>query len=107
MRISDWSSDVCSSDLLGSQDRIAQAYQTARAAQAGAITWDPEFAWRMADNSYLPLPLATDMVALALAAQAEVHRRLKVSWGHKDAIDALENVAEVEARSEASRVGKV
>lgn len=71
------------------QGNISAMAQRATLAQAGLVTWPDGFAWRMADDSFLPLPSPAEMIALAAAAAAEVHRLRQVMWGHKDAIAAL------------------
>nr|WP_298685221.1 DUF4376 domain-containing protein [uncultured Dongia sp.] len=67
----------------------------ARWAKALGAAWPTQFAWRMADDTFLALPTADDMIALGEAAKAEVYRLRLVSWGHKDAITALETAEAV------------
>jgi len=79
------------------QQNVIAMSQRAALAQAGAVTWPEGFAWRMADNTFLPLPGPAGMIALATAAADEVYRLRRVAWAHKDAIDALATVEAVEA----------
>jgi len=51
----------------------------------------------MGDNSFLALPNAAAMIALASAASAKVEALRVVMWGHKDAIAALTDVGAVQA----------
>lgn len=63
----------------------------------GGVTWPADFAWRMADNSYLPLATPADMLALGAAASdryAALRRRL---GDLKDAIAGAADLAELEA----------
>lgn len=59
--------------------------------------WPSNFAWRMADNSFLPLPNPESMIALAEAAKVEVLRLRKVKWSHVDAVCSLTSSAELAA----------
>ena len=61
----------------------------ARWAQATNATWPPTFAWRMADDTFLPLPTAAAMIALAEAGKNEVLRLRMVKWGHDDNLALL------------------
>lgn len=79
------------------QQNIIAMSQRAGLAAGGAVSWPAEFAWRMADDSYLPLPVPSMMIELATAAANEVYRLRQVAWGHKDALDALESAAAIEA----------
>lgn len=69
----------------------------ARWAKANSTAWPADFAWRMADDSFLNLPIADDMIALAEAAKAEIYRLRLVKWSHVDAIRALTLAAEIAA----------
>lgn len=80
-----------------SQRNIIAKSQRAEWAVQGLALWDPNFAWRMGDNSYLPLPAPADMMALADAADTEVTRLKWVAFGHKDAIDALQSASAIAA----------
>jgi hypothetical protein len=71
----------------------------ARWAQAAGIPWPGNFAWRMADNTFLPLPTAQLCIDLAVAAKLEVIRLRGVKWGHDDAIAALATVEAIEAHN--------
>ena len=66
-------------------------------AQSSAVSWPAEFAWRMEDNSFLPLPVPSMMIEMATAAANEVYRLRQVAWGHKDALTALETAEAVAA----------
>lgn len=79
------------------QQNIATMGQEARWALAGKVSWPADFAWRMADNSFLPLPDPAAMIALGEAAKAEIYRLRRVKWTHADAIASAENVAGLEA----------
>src|SRR3546814_12588295 len=85
MRISDWSSDVCSSDL------IEQAHQDMEAAQR-----QQDYA-RMSEIQYGKLPELEKQIAAAQAAETQDFKLLQ------DKVTA-EEIAEV--RSEERRVGK-
>jgi hypothetical protein len=69
----------------------------ARWAKANAAPWPADFAWRMADNTFLALPSADAMIALAEAAKDEVVRLRHVQWGHVDAVRAMTEAAEIAA----------
>lgn len=75
------------------QQNIAAMGQEARWVVAAGGDWPGGFAWRMADNSFLALPAAADMVALGEAAKAEIYRLRQVKWAHADLIAAAESVA--------------
>jgi hypothetical protein len=79
------------------QINITAVGQEARWALAGGIAWPANFAWRMADNSFLPLPTPQHMIALGEAAKAEVYRLRQVKWGHAAAIAAMETAEAVNA----------
>lgn len=79
------------------QQNIAIMGQEARWALAGGVPWPPDFAWRMADNSFLPLADAAAMIALGLAAKTEIHRLRQVKWQHADALAAAESTASIDA----------
>lgn len=61
----------------------------ARWALAANAPWPADFAWRMADDSFLPVADAATMIALAEAAKAEVYRLNQLKWQHVDAVRAL------------------
>ena len=69
----------------------------ARWAKAAGAAWPPDFAWRMADDSFLSVATADAMIALGEAAKAEVYRLRQVKWSHVDAIRALADAADVAA----------
>lgn len=79
------------------QQNIAAMGQEARWVLATGASWPPGFAWRMADNSFLPLADAAAMVALGEAAKAEVYRLRQVKWAHADAIAAAPDGAALAA----------
>ncbi len=61
----------------------------ARWSVAANAPWPAGFAWRMADDSFLSVPDAATMIALAEAEKAEVYRLNQVKWQHIDAVRAL------------------
>lgn len=67
----------------------------ARWAKAVGRAWPTDFAWRMADDSFLAVPTPDDMVALGEAAKAEVYRLRCVKWLHVDALRALGTGADI------------
>lgn len=67
----------------------------ARDARDGHWAWPPDFAWRMKDNSILPLPTANDMISMDLEAATEVYRLRQVRWTHAAQIAALNTVEAV------------
>jgi hypothetical protein len=69
----------------------------ARWAKAANAAWPNDFAWRMADDSFLALPNADAMIALAEAAKAEVYRLQRVKWAHVDALRALNQPSDIAA----------
>lgn len=69
--------------------------QEARWASVSGTGWDSAFAWRMADDSMLPLPTPEDMIALATAAKNEVYRLKRVKWFHEDALKGLNTISAV------------
>jgi hypothetical protein len=71
------------------QANITTMGNEARWAKASGAAWPANFAWRMADDSFLALPTADAMIALGEAAKAEVYRLRLVKWGHVDALRAL------------------
>jgi hypothetical protein len=79
------------------QQNIATMGQEARWAQMSGTPWPAGFAWRMADNAFLPLPDPGAMIALGEAAKAEVYRLRQVKWAHADAIAAAASTAAIEA----------
>lgn len=79
------------------QANITTMGNEARWAKAAGAGWPPDFAWRMADDSFLALPTADAMIALGEAAKAEVYRLRQVKWSHVDAVRALPNAEDVAA----------
>jgi hypothetical protein len=77
-------------------DEASQQRITCAAAAAGLVGTVPASGWRMADNSFLPLANAAAMIALAEAAAARVEALRVVMWQHKEAIEALGDVAGVQ-----------
>lgn len=82
-------------------DRANITGQAARAVAAltagSGVTWPSNFAWRMADNSYLPLPTPADMLALGEAV-SDRYAALRLRFGQlKDAIAAAETVEALDA----------
>lgn len=67
----------------------------ARWAKAAGAAWPAAFAWRMADDTFLPVPTADAMIALGEAAKAEVYRLRCVKWLHVDALRALGTSADI------------
>lgn len=51
--------------------------------------WPMDFAWRTADDSFLPLPSPDDMIALGEAAKSFIYGLWKVKWAHVDAVRKL------------------
>lgn len=62
-----------------------------------AFKWDPGTEWIAEDNSRVIVATPQDMLAFAKAAFDAVERGIFVARDHKDTIDALQTVAEVEA----------
>ena len=80
-----------------SQARITGVAARASAARAGDTTWDTGFAWRLADNSWMPLAAATDMITFA-SAVADYVAGIRVRyWALKDAVAAAEDHADLDA----------
>lgn len=79
------------------QQNITAMGQEARWALAAAAPWPADFAWRMADNSFLPLADAPAMIALGEAAKAEIQRLRRVKWAHADALAAAATAAAIAA----------
>jgi hypothetical protein len=69
----------------------------ARWAKATGASWPADFAWRMADDSFLGVATADAMIALGEAAKAEVYRLRHVKWSHVDAVRALATAEDVAA----------
>ncbi len=67
----------------------------ARDARDGNWTWPANFAWRMADDSFLQLPSHADMITMDLAAATEVYRLRTVRWHHHDQVAALTDPAAI------------
>ena len=67
------------------------------AAKAGLVGGAPSAGWRMADNTFLKLADGPAMIQLAAAVSAKVESLRVIMWGHKDAIEALGDVASVAA----------
>jgi hypothetical protein len=79
------------------QQNITAMGQEARWALASGGVWPTNFAWRMLDNSFLPVPDPQAMIALGEAAKAEVYRLRQVKWAHADAIAAAGSIAALNA----------
>lgn len=79
------------------QQNITAMGQEARWALASNSAWPGNFAWRMLDNSFLPIPDPQAMIALGEAAKSEVYRLRQVKWAHADAIAAAANIAALNA----------
>lgn len=58
-------------------------------ANANAAAWPSDFAWRMADDTFLILPDPEAMIALAETAKNEIQRLQLVKWMHVDAVRGL------------------
>ncbi|MGH6879269.1 hypothetical protein [Hypericibacter sp.] len=67
---------------------------------ASGVAWAPDFAWRMADNSMLPLATPVAMIGLAAAAAAAYEDLRKRLWAIKDAIEAADTAEKVAAIDE-------
>ncbi|MBK8157993.1 MAG: DUF4376 domain-containing protein [Rhodospirillaceae bacterium] len=85
-----------------SQGNIGDATQQASVvkASAGLIAWPQRMidkGWRMADNTWYPLPTPDSMISLGLWAAHAVELRRDVAWSHIDAVRALNEPAAVEA----------
>jgi hypothetical protein len=78
-------------------DEDSQLRIIGAAAAAGMVSTVPAVGWRMADNTFLPLPNAAAMIALGQAAAAYVEGLRARMWAHKDAIAALPDAAAVAA----------
>lgn len=74
------------------EDRANISGQSARAIAAlipgSGVAWPSDFAWRAADNSFIALPEAADMLALGAAASDRLAALRLRLWQLKDAIDA-------------------
>lgn len=68
-------------------DEASTTRMTAAAALHLAGTFPANFAWRMADNSFLPLT-GPQMVAMAAAAAARVLALRQARWAARDAVRA-------------------
>ncbi|MDY0872520.1 DUF4376 domain-containing protein [Dongia rigui] len=79
------------------QPNLTTMGSEARWAKAVNAAWASDFAWRMADNSFLILPNVDAMIALADAAKAEVYRLQRVKWAHVDAVRALVQSSDIAA----------
>src|SRR3546814_21190769 len=92
MRISDWSSDVCSSDLLAGYE---------------VVVIDPRKAWASAER-FPGVRLVDDWPDAAMTALAPDHRSAVVLLTHDPKLDdpALRVALRPPARSEERRVGK-
>src|SRR3546814_16653073 len=95
MRISDWSSDVCSSDLLSREDVISEIFLTVKAGSSGRPNKAAEIA-----NRERALPFIVQLPGSAGVANAMLTDYLDLlDIDHGDAVlDGL--------RSEERRVGK-
>jgi hypothetical protein len=79
------------------QGNLTAMGNEARWAKAMAAPWSADFAWRMADDSFLNVPTAEAMINLAEAAKAEVYRLQHVKWAHVDAVRALGQTDDIAA----------
>lgn len=79
------------------QANLTTVGNEARWAKATGTTWPADFAWRMADDSFLAMPTANAMIAVGEAAKAEVYRLRRVKWSHVDALLALGTSADIAA----------
>jgi hypothetical protein len=79
------------------QSNIIAMGAKARDARDGNWTWPANFAWRMADDSFHPLPSYSDMIAMDLAAASEVYRLRQVRWHHVDTVAAMSDPAAIMA----------
>lgn len=78
-------------------DEDSQLRIIGAAAKAGLVGGAPSAGWRMADNTFLKLADGPAMIQLAAAVSAKVESLRVIMWGHKDAIEALGDVASVAA----------
>ena len=78
-------------------DEDSQLRIIGAAAKAGIVGGAPSAGWRMADNTFLKLADGPAMIQLAAAVSAKVESLRVIMWGHKDAIEALGDVASVAA----------
>src|SRR3546814_17913325 len=103
MRISDWSSDVCSSDLKGAGVRIARVPRRADTA-AGAMKWMGTDMRKLAAVLFV----VAAWLVLGGSAWAAVEVELIETWPAGDAvtIGTNQNYSLRIARTEAGRVGK-
>lgn len=62
-----------------------------------AVGWAPGFAWRLADNSMLPLPTPQSVIGFGVQIAAAYLALRVQAWAHKDAIAQLKDVASVAA----------
>ncbi|WP_374656106.1 hypothetical protein [Dongia sp.] len=69
----------------------------ARWALESGVPWPADFAWRMADNTFLSLATPESMIAMAEAAKAEVFRLRQVKWVHVDAVRAMTIAADIDS----------
>ncbi len=67
----------------------------ARWAKATSAAWPPDFAWRMADDTFLNLSDPEAMIALAETAKNEIQRLWLVKWMHVDAVRGLRTSAAI------------
>src|SRR3546814_16903645 len=77
MRISDWSSDVCSSDLLG---RAIRAYDAGAAIETAAGVDGDQSDWRLADRPRCMVSLLR--FSRRVHAPGRAHRRVRLSAGN-------------------------
>jgi hypothetical protein len=79
------------------QQNIVTMGNEARWALATSTPWPAMFAWRMADDTFLALPTANSMIALAEAAKTEVLRLRQNKWRLADLIAAATTVEDLDA----------
>ena len=83
------------------QGRIGNMALKALLAKQNIVPWDDgtggPVEWRMADDSALPIATPDAMLELAATSGAAVQQLRKTSWAHKNAIQALGTIEEVES----------
>lgn len=77
------------------QGNITAAALKALMVVQGIGTWPEDFAWRVADDTFMLISDAQTMIAMADAAMGYVFVLRQVSWDHKDALAALQTAQEV------------
>lgn len=80
------------------RDNIGNVGSEARWSKAaGGAGWQPDFAWRMLENDFLPLPTPDDMISLGVAAKVAFLIIRRRYWTLADQIDQLQSAAAVAA----------